>query len=70
MRLLQLFPVVALLSVSPALVQEWTDFTSKVDRFTVNLPGEPKVQEIKWQSEYDAVFGGRSSTSDTTRQNR
>ena len=62
MRLLQLLPLVALLGVSPALAQEWTDFTSKVDRFTVNLPGQPKVEEIKWQSEYDAVFPGRVYT--------
>ena len=59
MRLLHLVPVVVLLNASPALAQEWADFTSKVDRFTVNLPGQPKVEEIKWQSEYDAVFPGR-----------
>ena len=44
---------------APASAQEWTDFTSKVDRFTVNLPGDPKVQDLKWPSEYGAVFPGR-----------
>lgn len=59
MRLFLILPVAVLLHVSPALAQEWADFTSKIDRFTVNLPGQPKVEEIKWQSEYDAVFPGR-----------
>ena len=62
MRLVLLIPVVVLLNISPASAQEWADFTSKVDRFTVNLPGQPKVEEIKWQSEYDAVFPGRVYT--------
>jgi hypothetical protein len=59
MRLFHILSVAVLLHASPALAQEWADFTSKIDRFTVNLPGQPKVEEIKWQSEYDAVFPGR-----------
>jgi hypothetical protein len=42
--------------VSPAVAQDWDEFTSKSDRFTIDLPGQPKVQEIKWHSEYGADF--------------
>ncbi len=58
MRLTRLL-FVALLIAAPASAQEWTDFTSKIDRFTVNLPGEPKAQDLKWESDYGAVFPGR-----------
>ena len=54
-------------------LQEWSTYTNRVDRFEVNLPGEPKVEDIKWPSEYGAVFparvysleqaGGRSSVT-------
>ena len=47
---------------SPAFAQEWNEFTSRMDRFTVNVPGQPKVQEITWPSEYGAVFPGRVYT--------
>ncbi len=41
------------------LAQEWSTYTSRLDRFEVNFPGQPKVEEIKWASEYGAVFPGR-----------
>jgi hypothetical protein len=44
---------------APAFAQEWTEYKSLKDRFTVNLPGQPTVQEITWPSEYGAVFPGR-----------
>jgi hypothetical protein len=42
-----------------AYAQEWVDFTSREDRFTVNMPGQPKVESIEWPSEYGLVFPGR-----------
>jgi hypothetical protein len=39
--------------------QEWSTYTNKVDRFEVNLPGQPGVEDITWPSEYGAVFPGR-----------
>jgi len=62
MRLIRLLPFVAVLIAAPASAQEWTDFTSKIDRFTVNLPSEPKSQDLKWESEYGAVFPGRGAS--------
>ena len=41
------------------LAQEWSTYTNRVDRFEVNFPGQPKVEEITWPSEYGAVFPGR-----------
>jgi len=55
---LMLAPLV-LLAFSPAFAQEWMEFTSRVDRFTVNVPGQPKTQEMTWPSEYGATFPGR-----------
>jgi len=50
---------VVLCASAPALAQEWTDYLSKVDRFTIVFPGPPSVQEITWPSEYGMVFPGR-----------
>jgi hypothetical protein len=47
---------VFLFAVTPALAQDWDEFTSKTDRFTIDLPGQPKVQDLKWHSEYGADF--------------
>ena len=41
------------------LAQEWSTYTNRVDRFEVNFPGQPKIEEITWPSEYGAVFPGR-----------
>ena len=42
-----------------AFAQEYTEYVNKVDRFTVNAPGQPTVQDTTWPSEYGAVFPGR-----------
>ena len=51
--------LVLLCASAPAFAQEWTEFKSLTDRFTVNLPGQPAVKDITWPSEYGAVFPGR-----------
>src|SRR5919109_845581 len=52
----------ALMLVQSAAAQEWTEYTNRVDRFTVPAPGEPKVDTIRWDSEYGATFPGRVYT--------
>lgn len=42
-----------------AEAQEWSTYSNKVDRFEVNLPGTPATTELRWDSEYGAVFPGR-----------
>ena len=60
MRVIRLtFVLIAVFVSAPALAQEWTEFTSRADRFTVNFPGQPKTQDISWPSEYGATFPGR-----------
>jgi hypothetical protein len=53
--------IVAVLA-APAFGQSWTEYVSRVDRFSVNFPGEPEIESIMWDSEYRAVFPGRVYT--------
>ena len=43
----------------PSFAQEWIQFQSRTDFFGVNFPGEPKVQDITYPSEYDITLPGR-----------
>jgi hypothetical protein len=63
MRWLPLLTIVLILSLaSPALAQDWIEFSSRADFFTVNLPGEPKVKEITYPTEYSITLPGRVYT--------
>jgi len=67
MRLPGIVAVTLILTVAPpASAQEWTTYTNRLDRFEVNFPGQPKVDEIKWPSEYGAVFRGGCIRSSRT----
>jgi hypothetical protein len=48
-----------LLLARPAFPQDWTEFTSRQDSFGVNFPGQPRVEEITWVSEYRYSLKGR-----------
>src|SRR5262245_12418203 len=48
----------ALFIAQPLLAQEWTEYKILDDRFGVSAPGEPKIEKIKWKSEYDSIFPG------------
>ena len=65
MRVMRMIPaalMVAIFSTS-ASAQEWIDFENREDRFRVNMPGQPKVENLKWESEYGSVFDGRKYTA-------
>jgi len=63
MHLVRLIPVVLILCMSvPAFAQTWTTYVNLEDRFSVNLPGEPDIEDITFDSEYRAVFPGRVYT--------
>ena len=53
MRVIRLFlaALIFMSSSAAAYAQEWEDFTSREDRFTVNMPGQPKVETIQWPSD-------------------
>jgi len=42
----------------PASAQEWTEYTSRSDLFTVNFPAEPTVREISYSTEYGVTLPG------------
>jgi hypothetical protein len=42
-----------------SFAQEWTEYVSPTDFFAVNFPGQPKVEQITYQSEYGITVPGR-----------
>jgi hypothetical protein len=46
-------------SAQPAPAQAWVEYTSRLDRFTIPGPGEPRIETIAWDSEYGAKFPAR-----------
>jgi hypothetical protein len=53
MRLIRLVLAALILCISaPLFGQEWIEYYSRADRFLVNLPGQPKVQDITWRTEF------------------
>jgi hypothetical protein len=42
--------------------EEYTEFASKEERFTVTFPGKPVITETTWTSEYGAVLPARVYT--------
>jgi hypothetical protein len=64
MRLIQLVVAALLLLLPHSSIaqEEWVEFKSIEDRFSIPFPGKPTVQTITWPSEYGAVFPGRVYT--------
>ena len=60
MRLIQLVSLlfIVLLS-SPASAQGWMEYSNQKDLFSINMPGEPKVREITYQTEYGITLPAR-----------
>ena len=42
-----------------ATAQEWQEFVFQQDGFTVNFPGQPKIEEITWRSQLGYMLPGR-----------
>jgi len=60
MRLIPLIAAALSLFLSgPSFAQEWIDYASRADLFTVNFPGEPKVKDITFSTEYSITLPGR-----------
>ena len=49
----------SLLLASPALSQDWVPYTSPTDSFAVNFPGQPKVQDTTYKTEYNLTLPSR-----------
>ena len=53
MHLIPLVSAALVLTISgPAFAQEWKEYVSKQDLFSVSFQGEPTVRDITYQSEY------------------
>ena len=61
MRLIPVFSIVSLLSISGTLfAQEWVEFASREDRFTCNFPSQPTITQTTYKSERGAVLPARN----------
>jgi hypothetical protein len=58
MRLIPLVPALVLFMSAPAAAQEWIEYASRTDGFTVNFPGQPTVQDINWETEFRLTIPG------------
>ena len=58
MRVVPLVPAFILLLSGPSAAQDWVEYASRADRFTVNFPAQPKVQDITWRTEYGLSLPG------------
>jgi hypothetical protein len=70
MRLMPLISSALVLALSgTSFAQEWTEFVSKEEHFTITFPGQPKVTETTWTSQFNAILPARiySGTQGTGR---
>ena len=66
MRLISLVSAAFVLLVSgPAYAQEWIEYASQEDFFTVNFPGEPTVRDITYPTEYRVTLPARVHSAET-----
>jgi len=65
---MRLIPLIAaalsLFASAPSFAQDWIEYDNKVDFFSVNLPGQPKVRDITYRTEYDIALPGRVYTAE------
>jgi hypothetical protein len=54
-----------LLMCSPSLAQEWIQYHNGTDSFAVNFPGEPRIEDITYATEYGITLPGRSYLVET-----
>jgi hypothetical protein len=60
MRLMCVVTAACVLALAvPASGQEWEEFTSRDDGFRVNFPGQPRVAQATYKSEYGADLPAR-----------
>jgi hypothetical protein len=60
MRLMPLMSSALVLAMSgTSFAQEWTEFASPEEHFTITFPGQPKVTETTWMSQFNAILPAR-----------
>ncbi len=64
MRLMRLIPAALILSISGlSFAQGWIEYVDRAERFSVNFPGEPTVQDTTYMSEYGDTLPARVYTA-------
>jgi hypothetical protein len=64
MRLVRLILLTGALALAaPVLAQDWIDFVSREDHFSINFPGQPAVENITWITEEDQEVPARRYTA-------
>jgi hypothetical protein len=58
-RIVLIASVVVLSLSDPSFAQEWIEYVTRDDGFTVNFPGQPTVREITYITEYGLTLPGR-----------
>ena len=53
-----LVPAACLLMSGAGRAQEWIEYVSRADMFTINFPAQPKVEDIDWKTEYGITIPG------------
>ena len=56
-----------LLVSGPSFAQEWVEYVTRADLFTVNFPTEPTVRDITYPTEYRVTLPGRVHSTDDGR---
>ena len=60
MRLMPLVCSALVVAMSgTSFAQEWTEFTSREERFTITFPGQPQVTDTTWTSQFNAILPAR-----------
>jgi hypothetical protein len=49
---------------SPAVAQEWTEFVNQEDRFSTVFPGEPRITETTYTSQFGAELPARAYSAE------
>lgn len=60
--------VALLLTARSACAQDWTEFVSATDGFRVNFPGQPKVQDTTYMSEFGYSLPARVFSAERVRE--
>jgi len=63
MQLARLLAMFLLLTPLAATAQEITDYVSRQDYFSINMPGQPKIEDITFDDEYRITLPARVYTA-------
>lgn len=64
MRTLSFAVVLVLSMAGGAAAQDWAEYQNIQDGFKVDFPGQPKITETTWKSEYDYTLPARVYTAE------